>query len=169
MNALKIGYFHRFNFYCLRQNIKQFFRNLKYAWQRITRGYCDADLWDLNDYYCTLIENSLRDFNQRRHGYPIGLEEEEWNTKIQHIVQLLNKYRVASANEMEAIEDEYSDKLEKTRRVEELSDGSKQVQYEDSILLNEFTEAMTEINKKRNEIRHQAFAELDEILDDLWD
>ena len=27
------------------------FENIKYSWQRITKGYCDKDLWNIDDWF----------------------------------------------------------------------------------------------------------------------
>ena len=41
--------------------IPDFFKRLKYAHQRATRGYCDYDVWDFDRYICELIADCLRD------------------------------------------------------------------------------------------------------------
>lgn len=52
-------------------NIRQFFRNIRYAWQRATRGYCDFDLYDLEHFYSQLFVDSLDDFTKNLHGAPL--------------------------------------------------------------------------------------------------
>lgn len=51
-------------------NIKQFFKNIKYAYQRITRGYCDADIWNLSDYISDMLYLTLNKLADTTHGYP---------------------------------------------------------------------------------------------------
>lgn len=51
-------------------NIKQFFRNIKYAYQRITKGYCDADCWALDSFYSELFYHTLKQLADKTHGMP---------------------------------------------------------------------------------------------------
>jgi len=51
-------------------NLKQFFRNIKYAHQRITQGYCDQDVWNLDSYYSELFYKTLKELANTTHGYP---------------------------------------------------------------------------------------------------
>lgn len=69
-------------------NTKTFFRNIKYAWQRATKGYCDYDVWDLEDFYTKLFINSLGDYVKDLHSLPLDFEEEEnWIEYINEIRQ----------------------------------------------------------------------------------
>lgn len=59
------------------RNFIQIFRNIKYAWQRATKGYCDYDLWSLDVYYQHLFRDSLRDFTKNLHGAPVEFYNDE--------------------------------------------------------------------------------------------
>lgn len=59
-------------------NLKELCNILKYAKQRIFRGYCDADVWGLCDYYLTLFYHTLEELNNSKHGYPFDETEESW-------------------------------------------------------------------------------------------
>lgn len=52
LNVFHFGYSHKFTLW----NIKNFFRTLKWAWQRATKGYCDWDRWDLDFFYWRSFE-----------------------------------------------------------------------------------------------------------------
>ena len=52
------------------KNIIQFFRNFKYMWQRATKGYCDRDVWCMNDHNAQLIHDMLIALADTCHGYP---------------------------------------------------------------------------------------------------
>lgn len=73
------------------ENIRQFFRNIQYAWQRATKGYCDADLWNLDGFYGQLLINSLTEFNKKRHGYPGTITDEEWDKILNEIIHHLKE------------------------------------------------------------------------------
>ena len=46
------------------------FGNMKYSWQRITKGYCDKDLWNIDGWFMDIMPNMLRQFKENRHGSP---------------------------------------------------------------------------------------------------
>lgn len=43
-------------------------KNMKYCIQRIKRGYCDADLWDIDHWFLAVIVPMLRQFAKTRTG-----------------------------------------------------------------------------------------------------
>ena len=51
-------------------NIGQFFRNLRFMWQRAKRGFADCDFWSLCDFYTSLFISSLEYFKEHHHGIP---------------------------------------------------------------------------------------------------
>ena len=52
------------------------FKNLKYCIQRIKRGYCDADLWDMDRWFLSLIVPMLRQFGDTQVGWPAWVEQQ---------------------------------------------------------------------------------------------
>jgi len=74
----------------------QFFKRIKWCWQRITRGYCDCDLWDLDCYVSELIESMLYDFADKTQGYPDTLCKDimEWRNKIMETAYAFTKFNV---------------------------------------------------------------------------
>lgn len=50
--------------------------NLKYCIQRIRRGYCDGDLWEIDSWFLSLMPAMLRHFDKVRIGYPNILRNE---------------------------------------------------------------------------------------------
>ena len=72
LNVFTYGYV---SWRCPLTNIKQFFRNIKYAYQRITKGYCDQDKWNLNTYLSNLLYLSLTDLSEHHCGFPTSYEE----------------------------------------------------------------------------------------------
>lgn len=79
-------------------NFKQFFRNLKYAYQRATSGFCDYDTWNLDIYYLDLIIESLEKYKNNLHGCPTEFYEEDtenpseaWENYLEDIIDNLKK------------------------------------------------------------------------------
>ena len=51
-------------------------RNIKYSFQRITRGYCDKDLWNIDYWFMNLMPDMLQQFKDTKHGSPSCLGTE---------------------------------------------------------------------------------------------
>ena len=49
-------------------------KNLKYCIQRIKRGYCDADLWNIDCWFLGVIVPMLRQFSRTQMGWPGRLQ-----------------------------------------------------------------------------------------------
>ena len=75
--------------------LKYFFRGFKLAYQRITKGYCDSDWYDLDFYYTGIISGTLRQLAANHYGYPHNMEPEEW-TKILNTIA--DKIEASSLN-----------------------------------------------------------------------
>ena len=93
------------------KNISIFFKICKWSVQRITKGYCDADLWNLDIYYLNLFYNTLKDFSKNLHGAPCEFFDEE-NDSIEPWVNYLTKmyqYFYIANEENEVYKNEYWD------------------------------------------------------------
>ena len=85
-------------------NIKQFFRHFKWAWQRVTKGYCDFDCFALDDYYLKLIPSTLRTLSEDTHGYP-----EKFNTPNkwqEELIGIAENFEAAATTEEEYFKDD---------------------------------------------------------------
>jgi hypothetical protein len=70
------------------RGIKNFFRWVKWSWQRAFRGWADCDVWSVDSYLSEIIPPMIERLNRITHGYPADLEggEKKWGeilTKIQ--------------------------------------------------------------------------------------
>lgn len=70
MNVFKFSYYPWRYIRNWGHNFKQFFINIKWAFQRATRGYCDFDLWDLDYFYTKLFIDTLKNFSEKNQGIP---------------------------------------------------------------------------------------------------
>ena len=93
LNVFTYGYY---NWKHPIHNIATFFHNLRRAWQRATKGYCDWDTWDLDQYYIQLIVDSLADFQKETNSYPSEISPEEWNKVLGEIQEHLKEGRFNS-------------------------------------------------------------------------
>lgn len=61
-------------------NIRQFFRNIKYASQRIKYGVSSYDTWNFDNYLATVMYFGLIHLAENTHGHPGSLEnQDDWN------------------------------------------------------------------------------------------
>ena len=68
--------------------IRMNLRNLKYAYQRVTRGVADCDYWDLDTYFLEVFVQGLDLLIKKQHGYP-GNEQfptpDSWDKYLQEM------------------------------------------------------------------------------------
>ena len=67
--------------------ISQFFRSLKWAYQRATRGYADCDVWSIDIWFLSIIPNMLRDLEGFGNSYPIGKTPIEWRATLREMAR----------------------------------------------------------------------------------
>ena len=115
LNVFKLGYDpihkHPLNIF---RNIRQFFRNIKWAWQRATRGYSDWDLWDLDMFYLDLLINSLRDFKAHTLSCPEKDDVqtlEDWQNVLESMILHFEHARDYEEIYPNPYEDKYFNKL----------------------------------------------------------
>lgn len=148
------------------KNIKMIPRHIKWAWQRITRGYADCDVWGMNNWLLDVISGALDHLAENHCGYP-GTEQfpedEEWTTYLKDMA-----LKFYAANE----ENEYYPTPEREK-------WWKWYEEHDSIVvpvsdaLNPYVNTMIKEDKELAEKRMQDFAEawsmMGDVFWDLWD
>ena len=93
LNILRYGYTKD-----IISNIKQFFRNIRYAYQRITKGYCDADLWNLDGYYSEFFYCTLNELADISHGWPQSEKFPRYEDWQKYIREMANHFRNCQDN-----------------------------------------------------------------------
>lgn len=146
--------------------LKWFFRGFKWAAQRICRGYSDQDLANLNSYYESLLEETLRSFANNCIAIPIDWEEKEWVKYLKDCAELC---RTMSGKDRPLTEaDEEFSRLYNNRPPADSLDflaWQEKVKEVNNILIKE-EEAE---QKKMQEAREELFRRLNEVWDLLWD
>ena len=49
---------------------RSFFKSLKWAWQRVTKGYCEKDVWDIDSWFLSIIPCMIDDLKSNHIGFP---------------------------------------------------------------------------------------------------
>ena len=83
---------------------RYWFKSLKYAYQRATKGYSDWDMWGLHDFYLRLVSNSLNEFADKRYGSP-DEDHDKWTALYKEIA---SKF-YSALEENEFYKNEYAD------------------------------------------------------------
>lgn len=81
-------------------------RGFKYAAQRIRKGWCESDVWNLDLYLESIIIDTLRQLADVSHGYP-GNDEfptfESWQNWLRETADMIdNEDTLFSIKEAEA-------------------------------------------------------------------
>lgn len=71
-----------FSHYTFWGKLKRLPKLIKYARQRITKGYCDADIWNVNTTSTYLLYHLLMDFSKMATSYPQGYTWEKWKEDL---------------------------------------------------------------------------------------
>ncbi len=59
---------------------------VKYAFQRVFRGYDDSDVFNFSDNLADRIVKSLTDFKKNSISYPVNMKPKEWDEIIDKII-----------------------------------------------------------------------------------
>ena len=152
-------------------NIKQFFHNVRFAWQRATRGYCDFDLFDLDSFYSQLFVDSLEDFTKNLHGAPMEFYDFEhdscqpWSDYIKEMRQ--HFYNSIEENEVQKNEIEYNHSFEIDRETGELRNTDTSLQNEEARA--KWLAREQEIQAWRDAELAKGMQMLEKVYHGLWD
>lgn len=95
MNIFKSDYFPRRYIF---RNLRQFFRNVKFAWQRATKGYADRDVWNLDISICGYLAATLEHLANTTHSYPDHSfpQFEDWQKELR---ELAHEFQLCAQSE----------------------------------------------------------------------
>lgn len=160
MNVFKVESCYWWNF---SKKIKQFFYSLKLGWQRATKGYCERDLRNLNDFYIQLFVESLRDFKNNVSSAPfcfynLSLDNSiaPWENYIEEMARHFWNSIDGNVNKPYFLENE---------------ENKDYYEINDSLFDNQNVEEKYEIELsqwRRNEFL-KAMRMLEDVFQDLWD
>jgi len=62
------------------------FREIKWAWQRVVRGWDDTVWWSLDSYLCPIIIHTLTKLKKDGNGYPSDTTLEKWEEVLMEMI-----------------------------------------------------------------------------------
>lgn len=82
------------------KNLKCYMRLPKKIWQRIDRGWCNSDCWDLDYYILTILAGGIRFLKDHHCGHPYELSEEEWTATLDRMAWCFERGSKESADDV---------------------------------------------------------------------
>lgn len=172
--------------------------SIKYSWQRITKGYCDKDLCDIDYWFMNIIPNMLQEFKDTKQGSPAVLGEdyiddngiscndtchEEWDKILEEMIFLFREMNEETCTKKNVYEEEYDQIMrefeEKYGRFGELLETKKNKHGrrihspgelpEYSAIESKYYDEEKFLNEYRNMCKDKAIAMFAKWFHALWD
>lgn len=148
------------------RNARMFFRQFKWAYQRVTRGFSDPDWWDMDTHMQQLLANMIEYLADHTVSYP-GRDEwktpEDWDKYLREIVAKL-RY---SLNE--DLPNEYEEAWLKTFEGKDLVEAINDKTEEERAITNAYLNKDMENWKKRDKALFEALDMIVHCWHNLWD
>ena len=102
-------------------------RNIKYSFQRVTKGYCDKDIWNIDYWFMNLMPDMLQQFKDTKHGSPSCLGTEyvdehgifcidechaEWDKILDEMIFLFREMNEETCQKKNLYQKEHEDVLQ---------------------------------------------------------
>lgn len=96
LNVFSVGWVKALSFTAAKHNIRNLFKNIHCCYERITKGFCSRDIWNMDDYVTRLLRDMFKYFADNCQGYPgdgsaEGKSIEAWEKYLHNISYLLNQ------------------------------------------------------------------------------
>lgn len=75
-----------YRWYRIDKIIINLFRDIQCAYQRITKGYCFRDTWEISNWFLEIMPNMLTDLKNNCHGY-FGNSQEEYEAMLDKMIE----------------------------------------------------------------------------------
>lgn len=159
--------------------LRTLFGNIKCAWQRATKGYCDYDICDMENYFLILIPEMLEAMaTDEIQAYP-GNDEfdtfEKWQDWLMGLAGEFKELREMDSDELTDKRNEYADEyFKKLREVRKTirENSMVRVTYEEDedfkVIKELYWDRMRELEREKIEKTDKAFAHLAKHFYALW-
>lgn len=144
------------------RNARLFFRQFKWAYQRMTRGFCDFDTWDLDNYYLELFYQTLNHLAENTHGWPSSEKFpnfEDWQNYLKELADYF--YRANDTNDFyeHPAEDKWWNDIEKQG----------DIIHAESEHTDDMIAEATDLYYKRDNDMREGLDKMKEVFWNLWD
>lgn len=87
----------------IKYHISRFKYWYKNKYQKITRGYSDEELWNLDATFVRWMLPRLKAFKEKTQGYPCDVSEDEWNDILNKIIKSFEVYMKDLPDDLEEL------------------------------------------------------------------
>ena len=143
-------------FYRIMDFIKNIPREIKWFFQRGTRGYSDKDVWSIDIWFKSIIIPMLEQLKETKQGHPIDMTEEEWNLTLNNMINYFKECTDFYCSEKNEYEDEYMSRIMSANEY-------------DKLLADKWLKREEEIDKYKNKMKDKAFELFSKHFYSLWD
>lgn len=186
-------YFRNNEFHKIPQEV---FHDLKCCVQRIKRGFCYRDIWNINDWFLNVIPDMLDEFKRTTHGFPsrflkndgsdtdedIKCGAEKWNKILARMAFLFREANEETCQRKNPYDEEYTVVLDKF--VNRFGFNGKWVKKKDGTrvfihnlcdipkyrkLYENYHKVENELYEYRRDCLKKAMSMFAEYFNDLWD
>lgn len=153
---------------------RHLYLNIKHAWQRITRGYCDEDWWNLGYWLLNILPPMLDDLADNANGWPQqdGFPEfEDWQKYLRGIAANLRLCTEEAAEKMNEYQEAFSENARKMRLEAPDKDGNRRAVWydQDEDINKKYFDRCKEISEEQAAIREDTFYQIAQSLPAMWD
>lgn len=145
--------------------IKKFLREIKYAWQRATRGYDDVACWSYDYWFTKMSSKIIKQLADNHCGYPHGLTDEKWTEILNRLTFLLNEVNEDTCSVKNEFEESYHNSLD---LYIELNKALPNANFPNKFA-DDYFEKEKEIFEYRNKCKDEALDLIKEYFWNLWD
>ena len=143
----------------IRSKFVNFFRKIKWCYQRCTRGYADIDWFDMSYYIQNVIPSMLRELAVKGQGYPIGDEFKTYESWEDYLLEIARHFE--NSREDQTV-------MENNCIKPWLSNETKDTEAYKQICKDYFLRDK-EIHEWQNKEIHKAFEMMAHVFWNLWD
>lgn len=151
---------------------KECWINLKNSWMRATKGYCYADLWNMDDWFVEIFPRMLRHLAKAHTAYPgqppfeTSEKWEQWLTEMAENLE----YAASDPEEENEYAEQFADAIDNCQQVRTENGGiTYKLSDEDKELRDNYFNRHKELVSLRQEILKYTMLELGQYLHYLWD
>ena len=157
MNKNNVFIPYEYRWYRLDKHIVNLCKSIKWMFQRAAKGYCDMDVWSIDEYLVHVIPDMLDEMAKVSQGYPASFDDSDapFSEEIhkQWLDYLTNTAKLFRAVSMDAVDDQIELAFE---------------QYLKDKDEDKWRAAQAEISRKRKILNRKAFDELLKHFNELW-
>lgn len=150
-----------YRFRCVYKNIRWYFYEIIHGINRMLYGYCDADIYNMDNWFIDIVPDMLQQLKDTQWGHPGFMTEEEWNKILEDMIFYFKESDEKLCSKQE--------KKFEWKTQSELNAMTKDEQIQYGINKSNWYEDCMKISKYREEMKDKGFELFSKHFWSLWD